>query len=259
MKICALQTRIEEKVALFPKVENLIAQAAKQEVDAICLPEKWTQYDLNDPHAIDFKTSEKFLSSMAKEHGVYVIGGAVIEQSEEGEFVTSYIFDRSGENIGKQRKVHLYLMEPKLYKRGRTFRTFQTDFGVVGVAVCFDLNAFPEVGRAFAQHGVDLMFNPVMVSDAGIENWHIYMKARTLENRMPICGVNPVGTSPFGNVIPGESIIIGFKKGHTTPAKLDVSIGKKNQEDVLIKEIDLKYAKKLRTARLSEMVPFEFE
>jgi len=257
VKVCALQTRIEPKATLFPKIKAMIQNVAKEEVDIICLGEKWAQYDPKNAHAIDFSTCSDFLSSLAREHGVYIIGGAVAEKTSEGDYVTSCVFNRSGECIAKQRKIHLYLMERERYKRGQIFRMIKTDFGQIGVAICFDLNAFPEVGRAFAQHGVDIIFNPVMVSESGVENWHIYIKARALENRMPICSVNTIGATPFGSPLSGESMIVGFKKGHSSPAKLDIRVGKKNQEDILIKEIDLKYPRKLRKERLSERISFE--
>ena len=259
VKVCALQTKISPQSVLFPTIKKMLADISREEIDVVCLPEKWAQHDPKNPHAIDFETCTKFLESLCKEHGIYIIGGAVAEKTAEGDFVTCPILDRSGNIIAKQRKIHLYLMERKRYKRGNTFKIIKTDFGLIGAAICFDLNAFPEVGRALAREGVEIIFNPVMVSEPGIENWHVYIKARALENRMPICGVNPIGKTPFGGPLSGESMLIGFKKGHSSPAKLEILAGKKNQEDILIKNIDLKYPAKLRQERLSEIISFTCE
>ena len=118
VKISALQTKIEQCEPLFSKIEQKMSVIGRNEVDVICFPEKWTQYNRKDPHAIDQNIAEDFLSRIAREYGIYVIGGAILEESDNREYVTCPVFDGSGNCIGRQRKLHLYALERKLYSRG---------------------------------------------------------------------------------------------------------------------------------------------
>ena len=86
------------------------------------------------------------LSAYAKQYGVYLIGDA-----EGNVYNTCYVFDREGKQIGKHRKVHLFDID---VKGGQTFKesdtltagdsdtVFDTEFGKMGVMLCFDIR-FP--------------------------------------------------------------------------------------------------------------------
>ena len=107
------------------------------------------------------------LSGYAKQYGIYLIGGSMPEKDAEGNvYNTSYIFDREGKQIGKHRKVHLFDID---VKGGQTFKesdtltagdsdtVFDTEFGKIGVMLCFDIR-FPELSRMMVNDGAKVIF-----------------------------------------------------------------------------------------------------
>jgi len=257
VKIASFQIKLRDIKENFEKIREFGEKLSDENVEILCLPEKWNATSSPPETISDESSFLKEIANFAKKYNIYVVLGALAEKAQEKIYVTAYLIDKKGEIMGKQRKIHLYSFEAKKFSKGSEFKVFETDFGKIGIAVCFDLNAFPEVGRAFAIKGTDIIFNPVMVFEEGIENWHIYLKSRALENRMPIVGVNSVGKSPMGNNLTGESLIIGFKKGYESPAKLKLSYGKKGKEEMIITNIDLDYPRKIRAKRLAEIQEFK--
>jgi len=257
VKVAAFQIKIASFNDNFKKIEDKCKKLQDENVDILCLPEKWSQTDVKPEYINDDHPFLNKISNLAKKYKIYIILGALSEKENESSFVTSYFFGKHGELLGKQRKIHLYSFESKYYARGSEFKIFDTEFGKIAITICFDLNAFPEVARALALKGVDLIFNPVMVFESGIENWHIYLKSRALENRLPLVGVNGVGKSPMGTNLTGESLIIKFRKGHESPAKMKFELGKKSEEDLIISNIDLDYPRQIRQKRLAEIQDFK--
>ncbi len=233
------------------KVSRLAQEAASKEVDLICLPEKW-----NIKNGDPFKDSEdengpsiRCLERIASENGVYVVGGSIWEKRGNKYYNTSRLFDREGNCIGLHSKIHLYKFEKNFFTPGDRLELCKTEFGSVGMTVCFDL-AFPEVPRILTLKGADIIVNPAFVPSSGIENWHIYLKARALENRVPIVAVNAV-SNERGDLWTGRSLIIGFKKGYESPSKLEITEASSNEE-IIIASLNLDYIRKLREIRLSE-------
>ncbi|NVM01345.1 MAG: carbon-nitrogen hydrolase family protein [Candidatus Helarchaeota archaeon] len=259
VKLGVLQLQVRKDEGNFEKIEELVNEAKKEKIEIVCLPEKWNAKGPLEPIENENGNIFKFLSKMAKNYKLYIIGGAILVKLEDNNYVISYIFDKNGNCIGAQRKIHLYSYENQYVTSGSELELINTDFGIIGVAICFDLNAFPEVGRAYALNGANIVFNPSMIPGGGIENWHIYLKARALENRMPVVGVNAVGGSPAGNLLTGESIIIGFHKGHESPAKLKIIKGEKNKEQLIFADLDLEYPQKLREKRLPHIKSFKIK
>ncbi|MFX1451253.1 MAG: carbon-nitrogen hydrolase family protein [Promethearchaeota archaeon] len=259
VKIGVLQLQIRKDEDNFNKIEELINEAKEKGIEIVCLPEKWNAKAALDPIENKEGNVFQFLSKIAKKYKIFIVGGAILVKIDDKNYVVSYVFDNNGKCIGNQRKIHLYSYENQYITSGSELELINTELGIIGVAICFDLNAFPEVGRAYALNGADIVFNPSMISEVGIENWHIYLKARALENRMPVVGVNGVGKSPAGNLMTGESIIIGFHKGHESPAKLKIIQGEKNKEQLIFADLDLKYPQKIRQNRLSNIKSFKIK
>ncbi|MHA1248421.1 MAG: carbon-nitrogen hydrolase family protein [Candidatus Helarchaeota archaeon] len=258
IKVAAIQSKIYfNKQKTIEKIKEQIKEASKYEVDLVCLPERWNYLDgtvENDPEDLD-GISNRALSSFAKEFNIHIIGGAIWQKHNDSLIITSSIFGTNGDRIGLQQKQHLYLFERKYFKPGGELKLFDTKLGKLGILICFDMT-FPEAPRKLTLKGADILITPVMIRFDGIANWHIYLKARALENRIPVVGVNVVGEM-LDRIYPGQSMIIDFKKGHTTPSKLDIVIGKKNEPDVVIKDIDLNYTRKLRKKRLEQRTEYD--
>ena len=75
---------------------------------------------------------------------------------------TAVIVGRDGSLVGRYRKTHLPQGEAELgITAGDCLPVFDTDIGCVGLQICYD-HFFPEVTRALAVQGAEIIFTPIM-------------------------------------------------------------------------------------------------
>lgn len=108
------------------------------------------------------------LAEVARRHGMWVHGGSVLELDGERVFNTSVLLDREGNVVATYRKIHLFDADPPggvpsresyLYAAGEEVVTAETEFGVVGLSICYDVR-FPELYRQMAVLGATILFVP---------------------------------------------------------------------------------------------------
>lgn len=133
------------------------------------------------------------LSELASEHRFYLSAGTVPELDETGRvYNTAYVFDRSGGQIAKHRKMHLFDID---VKGGQSFResetlspgdqitVFDTEFGKMGLCVCFDIR-FPELSRLMALKGARVILVPAAFNHTtGPAHWELNFRSRALDNQ----------------------------------------------------------------------------
>ncbi len=157
-----------------------------------------------------------FLSELAKDRGMYVIGGSVPELDEGKIYNTSYVFDRMGNLIGKHRKVHLfdidvkggqYFKESDVLSPGDTFTVFDTEFGKMGVCICFDIR-FPDLFRQMREAGVKMVFVPAAFNmTTGPAHWETLFRSRALDQQIFVMGCSPARDVTASYVAYGHSIL----------------------------------------------------
>ncbi|MGH9628918.1 MAG: carbon-nitrogen hydrolase family protein, partial [Bryobacteraceae bacterium] len=91
---------------------------------------------------------------------------------------TAILLDRKGSFVGKYRKVYLPRVE---FEGGLTpgneYPVFQTDFGKVGILICYDLQ-YADPARALALQGARLLLMPIWGGNVTLS------KARAIENHV---------------------------------------------------------------------------
>ena len=188
------------------------------------------------------------LSGYAKQYGIYLIGGSMPEKDAEGNvYNTSYIFDREGKQIGKHRKVHLFDID---FKGGQTFKesdtltagdsdtVFDTEFGKIGVMLCFDIR-FPELSRMMVNDGAKVIFVPAAFNmTTGPAHWELSFRTRALDNQIYMVGCAPARDVSAGYISWGHSIV-------TDPwgRVIDMLDEKKG---ILLAELDMDYEEQVR-------------
>ena len=141
------------------------------------------------------------MSAYAKEYGIYLIAGSMPERDAQGRiYNTSYIFNRRGEQIGKHRKVHLFdiaiaggqcFQESETLSAGDQETVFETEFGKMGVIICFDIR-FPELLRLTVDGGARAVFVPAAFNmTTGPAHWELSFRARALDNQIYLLGCAP--------------------------------------------------------------------
>lgn len=188
------------------------------------------------------------LSEYAKQYGIYLIGGSMPEKDAEGKvYNTSYIFDRQGKQIGKHRKVHLFDID---VTGGQTFKesdtltagdhdtVFDTEFGRMGVMLCFDIR-FPELARMMVNDGAKAIFVPAAFNmTTGPAHWELSFRTRALDNQIYMIGCAPMRDEFAGYISWGHSIV-------TDPWGRVIDM-LDEKEGVLLTELDLDYEEQVR-------------
>jgi predicted amidohydrolase len=178
---------------------ELIRQAAAQRPDIICLPEGITvagtgrsYADVSEP--IPGPTTER-LGALARELRTYLVAG-IYERAAPAVYNTAVLIDRDGAVAGRYRKTHLPREEWEAgITPGDTYPVFDTDFGRLGLLVCWDLQ-FPEPWRALALQGAEVILLPIwggnerLLPARAIEN-HAFIVTSSFD--MKSCVVNPLG------------------------------------------------------------------
>ena len=156
-----------------------ILQHRDQRPDIICLPEGMTVVGTGKSYvdvaeSLPGPTTER-LGAIARELNTYIVAG-LYEREAPAVFNTAVLIDRTGRLVGRYRKTHLPREEwEQGLTPGDTYPVFDTDFGRIGLMVCWDLQ-FPEPWRALGQQGAELVLLPIW---GGSET---LLRARAIEN-----------------------------------------------------------------------------
>ncbi|GEK90537.1 carbon-nitrogen family hydrolase [Alkalibacterium kapii] len=235
----AVDQRMKNKNKIISYVRTAVM---KNKPDVIVLPEMWSTsfYPSDTEKYADVEGGEtkKFLGGLAKEHGINIVGGSVVNQSENKLYNTSYSFDRKGELMHTYSKVHLYTpaKEQTIFTSGQDLGIFELDGVKAGVAIGYDLE-FPEWIRTMALAGIKILFIPAAWTHPRLFAWETLLSARAIENQMFVVGANSTGTTKDMNFCGHSSII--------DPSGRILSSGR--EEEMLIwGEIDLNTLKQIR-------------
>ena len=98
-----------------------------------------------------------------------------------------------------QPKLHLTPTERRVwnFRPGHELHIIETDFGCLGVTICYD-NQFPEVGRVLSEQGVQLLLVPYLTDDRrGWARVTTCSRARAVENQIFVVTSGMVGSLPL--------------------------------------------------------------
>ena len=253
MKIAAIQMpTVTAKMENVRTVKTYLEKIKDENPDFVILPEMFCcPYQTeNFPIYAEKEGGPVWqqLSGYAKQYGIYLIGGSMPEKDAEGNvYNTSYIFDREGKQIGKHRKVHLFDID---VKGGQTFKesdtltagdsdtVFDTEFGKIGVMLCFDIR-FPELSRMMVNDGARIVFVPAAFNmTTGPAHWELSFRTRALDNQIYMVGCAPARDVSAGYISWGHSIV-------TDPwgRVIDMLDEKKG---ILLAELDMDYEEQVR-------------
>ncbi len=188
----------EESVARFCRA--IEASAAAEKPDIICLPEGITVVGNGKSYAEVSESipgpTTRTLGALAKKHRAYIVGG-IYERVGGTVYNTAVLIGRDGEVKGTYRKTHLPREEVEAgLTPGDAYPVFDTDFGKVGVLICWDVQ-FPEPARAMALQGAEVLLLPiwggsdVLARARAIEN-HVFLISSSYDMKTFI--VDPAGS-----------------------------------------------------------------
>jgi predicted amidohydrolase len=226
--------------------------ASQQKVDLIVFPELATS-----GNELGVKFTEvaqripgptiNLMSQRAAEFGVYIAFGMVSKEKVESIlFNSAVLIGPDGELVGSYNKIHLRGEERMAFREGFKMPVFETEsIGTVGLMLGYDL-AFPEVARALALEGAEILCVMTNWETTHMEEYRAYVRARAFENSLYVAASNRVGedvTLNFG----GESMVIGPRgKVYATLADEKNPETGKPSEGFSVARIDLDEVRKYR-------------
>ncbi len=211
-----------ERTKNFESAERLIRDADVAGAELIALPELWSCHGLEEAYGENAEPipgpTTAFLGGLARELGVYVLGGSILERepSTERLFNTSTFFDPSGELVAMYRKIHLFdvtapdreYVESRIVAPGREVVTAKAGTATLGLSVCYDLR-FPELYRLLAMRGAEVLAVPAAFTlQTGKDHWELLLRARAVENLAYVVAPAQWGQKADGRWTYGRSMIV---------------------------------------------------
>lgn len=179
----------------------LVEKAAAANADVILLPETITSIGsgLSPQEAAETPPGDvsSAIGKMAKKHQCHIIYGFHEKSPDGAVYNSAMIMDPKGAGAGIYRQVQVSSRDAEAgVSAGRYFKTFQLDFGKVGILISHDV-AFAEAARVLMLDGAEMIFVPMQREDQK------QIEARAVDNgvwvvsagvKAPSTVVDPTGT-----------------------------------------------------------------
>lgn len=248
--LCQMKGSFKKEESCF-MAEKFVREAAAAGAKVISLPEMWNcpysnQYFREYAESVGGETV-KFMSELAAELSIYLIGGSIPEIDDNKVYNTCFCFDKKGNVIGRHRKVHLFdidveggirFMESDTLTAGNELTVIDTEFCKIGVAICYDVR-FPEWFRKMTLEGAKLVVLPAAFNTTtGPVHWDLTMRARALDNQIYFAANSPARDENGPYQAYGHSCIIDPWGKIVTEAV--------ENEDIIYWDIDLDYVESIR-------------
>ncbi|WP_019415469.1 nitrilase-related carbon-nitrogen hydrolase [Paenisporosarcina sp. TG20] len=240
---------------------KLVRDAAAKGAQIICLQEIfYGPYFCTEQNAKWYEAAEEvpngpttvLFQALAKELGTVIILPVYEREGIATYYNTAAVIDADGSYLGKYRKHHIPQVsvgnegngfwEKYYFKPGNLgYPVFDTQFAKVGVYICYDRH-FPEGARLLGLNGAEIVFNP-SATVAGLSEylWKLEQPAHAVANGYYVGAINRVGIEAPWNLgeFYGQSYLVD-------PRGSMVSIGSRDQEEVVIGEMDKALIREVR-------------
>lgn len=208
---------------------QLLEQAAQAGAELAVLPEFFCVMggQDTDKRAVQevFGTGpiQHFLATTARRLGLWVVGGTLPLAATDPARVrnTVLVFSPKGLCVARYDKLHLFRLhdgaeqfdETRVVEAGSapvSFTLPSRDGHVwrIGLSVCYDLR-FPELYRAYAREGADLLLVPSAFTQAtGQAHWELLLRARAVENLAYVLAPAQGGLHDSGRRTWGHTMVV---------------------------------------------------
>ena len=223
VKIAQIQAHVyEEKSKNLEELERNLKRIKDENIDLVTLGEMFNcPYQTPCfPVYAEMEQGETWqrLSALAKKYQIYLSAGSVPEKDKEGHvYNTAYVFERQGNQIAKHRKVHLFdiavkdgpcYQESATLTAGDQITVFDTEFGKMGICICFDCR-FPEIVRLMTLRGARMILVPAAFNmTTGPAHWELMFRGRAVDNQCYMIGTSDARDEQAGYISWGHSLVV---------------------------------------------------
>ncbi|MDH5258643.1 MAG: carbon-nitrogen hydrolase family protein [Gammaproteobacteria bacterium] len=203
-----------------------INAAAKAGAELVVLPENFALMANNEIDNV--KNAEQdgkgkiqdFLAEQAAKNNIWIVGGTIPILAESGQKIRAacLVYNNSGERVVRYDKIHLFdvelvdsnehYTESKTVEPGDEVVVFDSPFGKIGIAICYDLR-FPELFRAMLDKGAEIFVVPsAFTAITGRAHWEVIVRARAIENLSFVIAAAQGGYHVSGRETHGQTMIV---------------------------------------------------
>lgn len=191
---------------------DMLRKAAEGGAQFVLTPEVTNCISTSRAHQKDvlqFQDEDITLAALAqdaKAAGIWLLIGSLGLKTDDpdGRFANrSFVINPSGEIVAQYDKIHMFdvqINETETWRESEGYRpggkavVAQTDFGMIGMSVCYDVR-FSHLYRALAQAGADILTVPAAFSPVtGAAHWHALLRARAIESGCFVIAPAQTGT-----------------------------------------------------------------
>jgi deaminated glutathione amidase len=202
---------------------RLIAEAAAAGARLAALPENFYIIGNHEGDKVKVREADgkgpiqEFLSSTAKKHRIWIVGGTAPISTNDDQRIRSacLLFDDGGRRVARFDKMHLFRFagggqenydETRTVQAGSTPVVAESPFGRLALSICYDVR-FPELYRGLGEF--DVMFVPsAFTVPTGAAHWETLLRARAIENKAYVVAPAQGGTHASGRRTWGHSMIV---------------------------------------------------
>lgn len=192
-------------------IESGIKIASERGTRMVILPENAFCFGKQGFASQYFDALKAWSAQAARHYGVYLLAGTLpCPYRPDGTPVadgklrqSSLLFDPAGDCLARYDKIHLFKATVNdstgNYDEGRTFEAgnelivTDTEFGKIGMMVCFDIR-FPTLAVKLRELGADILTAPsAFTYQTGKAHWHALLTARALDSQCMVIGAGQTG------------------------------------------------------------------
>ncbi|KIC40272.1 amidohydrolase [Ruegeria sp. ANG-R] len=215
MKTALLQiTSSDDPAENLDMVRAMMVEAADQGAQFILTPEVTNCVSTSTTRQREVLQHEEDditlagLREQAAALGVWLLIGslAIRTHDADGRFANrSFMINPQGQIVARYDKIHMFdvqvtetetFRESKNYRPGEKAVVADTDFGKVGLTICYDIR-FPHLYAALAHAGARILTVPAAFSPVtGAAHWESLLRARAIENGCWVLAPAQTGAHP---------------------------------------------------------------
>eukprot|EP00928_Gymnodinium_smaydae_P065463 TRINITY_DN48603_c0_g1_i1.p1 TRINITY_DN48603_c0_g1~~TRINITY_DN48603_c0_g1_i1.p1 ORF type:complete len:414 (+),score=70.78 TRINITY_DN48603_c0_g1_i1:35-1243(+) len=165
----------------------------------------------------DSSPSVALLVELARKRGIYICGGSNPEREGGKLYNAGVVVDDQGAIISKYRKVHLFdidipgkmtFKESDTLTAGSEPNVFDTPWGKMGVAICYDMR-FPELAMLMRARGAKVLLYPgAFNTTTGPKHYELLARARAVDNQCFVIACSPARVPGFEYQAWGHSTVV---------------------------------------------------
>jgi beta-ureidopropionase len=239
------------------KHERMIADAARQEAQIVCLQElfygpyfaaeqdtRWYEVTEVVPEGPTVRWAQK----LAKKHKMVLVVPLYESEMAGVYYNTAVVIEADGRYLGKYRKHHIPHCHPGFWEKfyftpgNLGYPVFATRYAKLGVYICYDRH-FPEGARVLGLNGAEIVFNP-SATVAGLSEylWELEQPAHAVANGYFVGAINRVG-----HELPWDIGEFYGKSYFCNPRGKVIAQASREKDEVLVADLDLETIRQVRS------------